>query len=977
MRNCFALLFFISCHLDLSSQNTIGIPDIVNYKKQTYNAGTQNWEITQDSNGIVYFANNEGLLSFDGTYWKLFPLPNKTIVRSLEIGPDNRIYVGGQDEIGFFSPNKNGKLTYTSLKSLIPAEHRSITDVWDIVHIGTDIYFQTTFKILRLADNKVEVYIAKSKWSFLGILHNVVVAQDNREGLLKLQDGRWIPLLEDPSLLDNLVVTSIAPFGKDSVLVTTDRNGIFLINENKVSRFDVTGFRSPPAQRFSTLIKIDNESYALGTTEGCYIINRLGKIVQSFSKKTGLQNEVIHTLFIDKNKNIWLGLETGIDFIAFGNAIKHINPPGLNDKAGYAAIIHKNNLFVATTNGVYKIAVPFVKDLSYSKDAFTLVRNSEGQTYGLSVINDNLLMGGNEGLFYIRDNTAFPIIKGNGYWTFQPLEQSRSQSLIVAGNYTGLQLIENKNSSFLPTDAISNFNESARFITIDQNNAIWTSHPYRGVYKIEYNDPKNPVIKLYTTINGLPSSLNNHVYKVKNRIVIATEEGIYEYDPLTDRFKPSDFFKNIFKSISIRYLKEDPDGNIWFINEKNLGVVDFSYEQPKIIYLPELKGKMVSGFEHVYPVNENNIFLGAEEGFYHINYEQYKKNDYTVNVHIRTVLALGKSDSLLFGGYFGEVNVKAVQSEKSVPKIHHQWNSFHIEFSSPLYEQQSNIEYSYFLNGFDKNWSDWQKKTEKDYTNLPAGGYTFQVRARNNLGNESAPAKFMFTVLPPWYQTPWAYVSYFAVFLFTCYLIYKWQQKRFLAQQRKHKEEQKRLQYLHQLELEKSEKEIVKLKNEKLETEIDYKNSELASTAMHLVQKGELLTKIKDELLRLNKDSKDKEPLENLKKIIRILSQEERINEDWSHFAVHFDKVHSDFLLLLKDKFPNLSAHELKLCAYLRMNLSSKEIAQLMNISVRGVEISRYRLRKKLQLPTEVNLFGFLLSLQGSEFAKFKNSQGV
>jgi DNA-binding CsgD family transcriptional regulator len=170
------------------------------------------------------------------------------------------------------------------------------------------------------------------------------------------------------------------------------------------------------------------------------------------------------------------------------------------------------------------------------------------------------------------------------------------------------------------------------------------------------------------------------------------------------------------------------------------------------------------------------------------------------------------------------------------------------------------------------------------------------------------------------------------------------------------------LQYLHQLELEKSDKEIVKLRNEKLESEINHKNSQLASVAMHLVHKGELIEKIKDELKRMKKHQDANTTMEEFTKLIKILSEDDKMDKDWEHFAQHFDKVHSDFLVALKNNYPGLSANELKLCAYLRMSLSSKEIAQLMNISVRGVEISRYRLRKKLNLSKEENLFNYLMN---------------
>ena len=145
---------------------------------------------------------------------------------------------------------------------------------------------------------------------------------------------------------------------------------------------------------------------------------------------------------------------------------------------------------------------------------------------------------------------------------------------------------------------------------------------------------------------------------------------------------------------------------------------------------------------------------------------------------------------------------------------------------------------------------------------------------------------------------------------------------------------------------------------------MDFKNSELATNAMHLVQKGELLTKIKSELNQLMKAVDNEKAASELKKVVKVLGEDEKMDKDWEHFTHHFDKVHSDFVVVLKEKYPSITANELKLSAYLRMNLSTKEIAQLMNISVRGVEISRYRLRKKLGISSEVNLFDFLMSIK-------------
>jgi DNA-binding CsgD family transcriptional regulator len=195
------------------------------------------------------------------------------------------------------------------------------------------------------------------------------------------------------------------------------------------------------------------------------------------------------------------------------------------------------------------------------------------------------------------------------------------------------------------------------------------------------------------------------------------------------------------------------------------------------------------------------------------------------------------------------------------------------------------------------------------------------------------------------------------------YYLYAKQRKKFHLQQTKFEFEQKKTNYLHQLEIDKAESALITLRNEKLQTEIDFKNSELATNAMHLVQKSELLNKIKTELNQMMKGIENEKTIGELKKMIKVLGEDEKMDKDWEHFAQHFDKVHSDFVVIVKKVHPNITANELKLATYLRMNLSTKEIAQLMNISVRGVEISRYRLRKKLGLATEMSLFDYLMSL--------------
>ncbi|SJZ97900.1 ligand-binding sensor domain-containing protein [Sediminibacterium ginsengisoli] len=948
----------------MCAQNTIALPDIINYPKNLYKAGTQNWDVKQDSRGILYFANNEGLLVFDGTYWKKYKLPNETIIRSIAVTKDDRIYVGAQNEIGYFSPGKNGNLVYTSLNNLIPDNEKGFADVWDIVVCRDQLFFRSNRRIFHLNSGKISVYTSID-WNFIGCNKGEIIAHDYSKGYVTFRNGAWYPAPGFQVLPADAWVTAMVVLNNDSTLVVTNKHGLYLLTGNTVAPFRSPDIQLAAAKNIVAATVIDTDHIALATSlGGCFIINLKGILVQRLSKQDGLQNNNIQSILLDRNHNLWLGLDNGIDFIAYNNAIKHIFPDDQEHSAGYVSLVYKNDLYIGTSNGLYKAPLTGGKDISLSKSRFTLIPHSQGQVWNLAEVNGQLLMGHTDGAYLIKNNTAVSLDKTSGFWTFMPLYDIQPSPVMVTGTYNGINFYHYENGKFVNHDIHSHF-ESARYVAID-NNTIWVSHPYKGVYRINFNNGK-PNYEVYKDHKGILSSNRNHLFKIKNRVVLTTDKGIFEYNPKAGDFERSAFFTDLFGQQKIQYLKEDDHGNIWFITGKKLGVADFSGTKPQLTNITELNDKIVgNGFEFIYPYDDNNVFVAGEEGFYLVNYAAYKSRQEVIPVLLRSVKVINKGDSLIYGGYnnLGKTVSDSVNNEPA--RISYALNSLHFEYASPVYGQQANLEYAYQLKGFETGWSEWSSKNEKDYTNLPPGSYTFLIKARKHGGEESAVTTYRFVILAPWYQSWWAQCFYLLAGLFIIYLLYKNQAKKFALQQQRHEEEQKRLQYLHQLEMEHNENEIIRLRNEKLESEIEHKNTELASSFMNLVQKGEVLTKIKEEFVKINKSAEKEKAPEDYKKIIRML-EEEKIKKDWDQFIVHFDKVHSDFFVSLKKHFPNLTPSELKLCAYLRLNLSTKEIAQIMNITIKSAELSRYRLRKKLQVPTEVSLFNFLLNFHSDK----------
>ncbi len=945
------LLLLILCFpLYALGQNTITLPEILNYSKQTYNAGTQNWGIHQDSRGLLYVANNEGMLRYDGAFWSIYPLPNRTNVRSVYVANDQQIFVGGQDELGFFKPDASGRLQYVSIVAEVPLQERSFGDVWDIVALGKSIFFRTNKYIFKYTAGKITSFKAGTVWSFLGTCNEQLYAHDYETGLFRFENGGFATLTGKSKLPFNDMVTGILLHPSGTLLVTTLKNGVFSWQPSgNITPYSFLSNEILKNDRIYSAIPLKEQRYAFATNNnGVYITDAAGNILQQFNRTEGLQNNNILSIFEDAQQNLWLGLDNGIDFIAFNSAIKQINPNRQNG-SGYNAMVFNNQLYAGTSNGLYTVPLEPTNDISYSKGNFTLVNNTKGQVWNISFVNGQLLMGHNDGAFVLNGNNATPLINNTGYWNFIPLDQ---QGNIVAGNYNGLQLLSFNNGKLSNSTPIDGFAESSRFVAVDADKDIWVSHPYHGVFLLTVKD--NYRIQKLGTNQGLPSNLGNHIYLIRGEVVVATTAGVYIYRKDEQQFKPHPLYQSLLGKSNIRYLKEDGDGNIWLVQDKSLGVIDMSDAKGKLIFFPELANKILSGFEHVYPKDESNIFVAADKGFFHINYKKYKSQVTTPKVVISSVHVVSDTDSILFGGYTYVNDAAPIQLRRN------NFSVLRFAYAAPVYAYAQSLMYSYRLQGFDDQWSSWDKRTEKEFTNLPAGKYTFEVKVKNNLGIESAVASYSFTVLPPWYASVVARIIYALLFMGILYAWYLWQERKLQQQQQQHEADQQRIQYIHELERKKDAAEIIELQNQKLEAEIGFKNAELAANAMHLVKKAELLTNIKTELLQVMKGVDNEKTVEALRKLMKNVSDDEHIDKEWESFTKHFDQVHSNFSVVLKEKHPTLTSNELKLCAYLRMNLSTKEIAQLLNISVRGVEISRYRLRKKLQLSTEVSLFDYL-----------------
>ena len=952
-----ACLFLLSPGSLLAQTGNLGLPPITNYPKTTYHAGTQNWDVAQDAQGRLLFANNEGLLVFDGAHWQCYPIANGTCVRSVAISPDGLIYVGGQGEIGLFRPDAQGRLTYWSLNDRIPPEDQQFADVWDIV-VADDgaVYFRSDERLFQWKNNQIRAFSSGGKTSFFGKVAGRLLLHDTNNGLMNF-DGQHFTLFP-PGLQPASPVTALLQLGGDTVLVTTLKNGIFCLKNDRLTPWVTPLDAFFREKRIYCATLLPSGQIALGTSLGGLVV--LGadrRPLQWLQKNEGLQNTNVLTVFADKSRNLWLGLDNGLAQVEVSSPFYRILPDGALEGTGYAARIYGNRLWLGTSNGLFVKAFGTYNDPFGRKD-FSLVPGTIGQNWGLSEVGGTLLLGHHEGGFSVAAEGAQPISGTQGAWQFVPL----NDTALVVGQYNGLALFTRRaGGPWRFRRQLAGLNESCRIMVRDKDGSLWVSHPYRGVFRVRVRDNFRDLdVQLFGKKDGLPSDLNNYVFEVGGTMLIAADRGIFRFDAATQHFEPAPTFdQSLGGSGRVRYLREDAQGNVWFCRGSEVGILwvqEVGLEKKiRRQTFPLLSGQLVGGFEHIFPADERNIFFGAEKGFLHLDPERLRRADTSLRVLISGVILPGAGDSLLFGGF-------APATEKIA--IPYGLNSLAIAFSANVFGATRQIRYSYQLKGLDLTWSAWSEKTERDFPNLPAGKYVFSVKARNEYGVESAPAQFSFHIHPPWYASLVAKSVYFLLLLLALGWVFRRQQTKFEREKnvletnfQQESAEQHRI-------VAQNEQEINRLHAEKLESEVQHKNQELALATMHLVQKGEILTTLQEEL---EKALQKKQPVqtlhEDIRRIIRTLQFDTQLDADWEHFAIHFDSVHGDFLKRLRERYPQTSPNDLRLCAYLRMNLSTKEIANLLNISVRGVEGSRYRLRKKLGLPGDANLVEIMMGV--------------
>ena len=913
------------------------LPPVENYPPEVYGAENQNWAISQAADNYIYAANSSGLLEFNGSKWKLFPTPNKSSLRSVNV-IGNKIYTGCYMEFGYWQKNDFGNLIYFSLSKKLK-EPLLEEEFWNIVKFDNWVLFQSLHRIYiyNTTDESFNSINSKTNLPKVFKVDESIYFQKMNDGLYKIENGNPVLISNHPILQNNILVNIFSVNKK--ILLQTQEKGFYFFEDEKLIKWNFPLNDEISSMSVYSSLQLTDGSFILGTiSNGIYHLDISGNLLNNINQKNGLNNNTVLSIFEDSEQNVWLGLDNGISVINFNSPFGIYND--LYGKLGtvYASVIFNNNLYLGTNQGL------FYKNTNSNED-FKFIQGTNGQVWCLKVIDDTLFCGHNNGTFIINDNKANLISDKMGTWDIKYINNNKK--LLLQGNYDGLFVLEKTNNIWKIRNKIEGFNISSRHFELIDKNQLFVSHEYKGVFKLKINDDFTKVLQ-YSTEKSVQKGLKSSLIKYNNDIIYTVKEGIFKYNHKNEKFIKDSLMSANFLADDTYFsgnLVVDPKTNtLWGFTNKN--IVYFTPGKlnniPKTIkiYLPASLRRDIAGFESMTNLVGSQYLFGTARGYIILNLDKIN-NEKPFKIGISSI-------------------EKSILNAQSTPVSLENNNTFKFRnnnlvfaFSVPEFDKYSEVNYQYQLEGMYDEWSNWSTNSEVSFKNLPAGNYTFNVRAK--IGNvlSGNVASYSFRIDRPWMLSTPMLLIYFILFSALLFLIHNLYKNYYAKQKQKLIERKQRDFALSQLE---NEKVIMRLKNEKLQGEIFSKTRELSVSTMNIINKNELLRTIKDELTLVKDET-------NLKPVIKIINKNIANTSDWELFQEAFNNADSDFLKKVKSLHPSLSPNDLRLCAYLRLNLSSKEIAPLLNISVRSVEIKRYRLRKKMDLPHEDSLVAYILNI--------------
>lgn len=743
----------------------IGTPVINIYTPDVYGAHEQSFDIAQDERGVLYFANNSGIIEFDGKRWLHNMDESGDSYYDVVTASDGKIFGLTKSEIGYWYPAPDGSYLYQSLLPKLPSDLPDLGNSTSIELMGDHIIFASRkhFMSYDIKKDTVMVYKAKNWFGQPSVIDDKAYIRDWPHGLVVLEDEAFTyhPFPADST---DMVVTSILKYSEEELLIVSWESGLFLYDFNELRPFKTEVSELYENNQITIACWVGEDYIAIGTVKsGIHIIDKQGKLIQKLDASTGLPDARVSGLFVDQNMNLWATQDGYISQIILNSPFLDIDERhGLKGFQTYL-YEHQGNIYVGTPDGIsYKGAdVPWQKPGEH-KPFVSLEGIQDNRGWMFMSKGPDLFALTGAGVGQITDNRYVPLYEGSSAWAGVMLKNSEG---LVFGQRTGdLHLIQKKSGRWQYISQIKGFNHQMDFLERTENDEIWLTDSETGVFKLTLNAAQDSVVKVrtYGKEDGLPDVQGNRVFRHNDKLYFTTRKGVYRYSQASDTFLPdSAVNKHIGEYYIGRFAMLTDDKILATMSGLGLGMLVPKNEEYEIVYSP-FQAVNDHTPEFITSLNSNKAWI-VGPGIKYIDPAQATWNSLKTKTLVRQVNILNKGDSLIYGGSGMQADVQLNVKE----------NAVRFRYAAPLYEHVNKVEFQSYLEGFEETWASWSSESNRDYTNLPHGIYTFKVRARDHYGRISETAEYNFTIITPWYFTWWAYALYGVLAILLVWLIVK------------------------------------------------------------------------------------------------------------------------------------------------------------------------------------------------------------
>jgi DNA-binding CsgD family transcriptional regulator len=900
MRFCICLILIVGIFYQLNGQE---IPLLKNYTQKEYRGANQNWSIAQDARGNVYVANGEGILKYNGVDWQTIRIKDQKLVRSLCIDKD-RLYIGAYGEFGFIDTRQE-KPTYQSLSHLITSPIFRNEEVWNIIKYNSKIILQSFGKMFVYDGKQITEQALPGNIMFAANIGDTSLLLPLINGpLTKLKENKFLPLTKSLFFNDKKI-TGIIPYNNEEVLISTEEHGVYLSNHNNAIRpLQVKITNELRKYQINKTIRIDTNFICFGTiSNGIYLLNQSDETFININRKNGLNNNTVLALFYGQNNDLWVGLDKGICKVDLTSGIQQY--VDLQGKLGtiYTYAEYQDKKYLGTNQGLYQY--------NSAIGDYIQLPGISGQVWDLVNYDDCLFIGHNTGTHLLQNGNMKRISNEAGGWHLVKIPDE--PRLLLQSTYNGLVVYEKTESSWLLRNKIQGIDGPIERIAIVDKSHFWLCGPDDKLRKVVFdaNFQKCLSRKNYDQFNvSLPSLHKLRLNGDGNELYVFQNKHTFKLSKKEDCFYPIEESNVEYRYVNNSLFKIYNNGVI----QQEAKAKNFNIETRDF-------------YNSIYA--DSNFFVSiTEDGYYKITNTNIKLDPPSSLKLVSVAFDNGKSHLLKGTNDF--------ESYENNPVFY---------FENPT--SKGPIKYRYILEGPVNSSSDWDQLKQVKFMNLSSGKYKLAI-----LGSDNTRTETTFTIDFPWYAFRKIWWIYSLLFIGLGYLTKKKYDSELIKASKAIEAENAR----------KLKEYLIELDNQKLREENLNKARDLANSTMESIKKNQILEEIKEELIEIRRHESTM-TTKDFQKMMQQINQTLTTEKDNKLFDENFFDLNEAFFKKLLDVFPELTADDLKLAVYLKMNLSTKEIAPLFNISLRGLENKRYRLRKKMGLDSEVNLTEFFIKM--------------